>query len=180
MSAARPPTAGAMARRVLPSPLGPLTVSAVARGLREVRIGESHMEVGATEVVTDAEGIDLALAHLEEAQVQLAEYFAGERRHFTLPLASALEEKAPASFRVRVHRVIAGIPWGSALTYGEVAALAGSPRAVRAVGSACGANPLPIVVPCHRVLAAGGRIGGYTPGVALKRRLLALEGIEVR
>lgn len=104
------------------------------------------------------------------ARGQLDEYFAGERRSFDLPLAAAGTE-----FQRQVWFALAEIPYGETISYAELAAWVGRPTAFRAVGQANGANPLPIVLPCHRVVASGGGIGGYGGGLELKRRLLALE-----
>jgi len=106
-----------------------------------------------------------------EAARQLTEYFNGTRRTFDLPL-----DPAGTPFQKRVLMELAQVPFGETLTYGELAARAGSPGASRAVGSVMAKNPLPIVIPCHRVLAAGGRIGGFTGGLDLKRMLLTIEG----
>jgi methylated-DNA-[protein]-cysteine S-methyltransferase len=108
-----------------------------------------------------------------EASRQLREYFAGRRRVFDLPTAPSAR-----TFTGRVLEAVHGIPFGAALSYGEVAAAVGSPGAARAVGQAVGSNPLPLVIPCHRVLAAHGRLGGFGGGLAWKRFLLDLEGIS--
>ncbi len=104
---------------------------------------------------------------------QLSEYFEGRRRAFDLPMALS-----GTTFQCEVWEALADIPYGSTVSYAELAAMVGRPRAFRAVGQANGANPIPIVLPCHRVLASGGRIGGYGGGLAMKRHLLDLEGIE--
>lgn len=110
-------------------------------------------------------------APLRMAAAQLDEYFAGVRTSFSLPLAPQ-----GTAFQLSVWRALADIPYGETITYGELARRVGRPAAFRAVGQANGANPLPIVYPCHRVVAAGGRLGGYGGGLETKRRLLALEG----
>ena len=110
-------------------------------------------------------------AAVSAALRQIEEYLAGERRAFDLPLAPAGTE-----FQRHVWFALADIPYGETVSYAELAARVGRPRAFRAVGQANGANPLPIVLPCHRVVASGGGIGGYGGGPDLKRRLLALEG----
>ena len=112
---------------------------------------------------------------LTSAAEQLAAYFAGDRKDFDLPVAP----RGSAHDRA-VWRAMCAIPWGQTRTYGEVARDIGS--SPRAVGGACGANPLPIIVPCHRILAAGGQLGGYSGagGDATKRKLLALEGHSVQ
>ncbi len=108
---------------------------------------------------------------LRAAAAQLEEYFSGARRSFALPLAPRGTE-----FQLAVWEALAGIPYGETITYGELARRVRRPAAFRAVGQANGANPLPIVCPCHRVVAAGGRLGGYGGGLEVKRMLLALEG----
>jgi len=114
-----------------------------------------------------------APARLDEVRRELDEYFAGRRRGFEL----ALDWQLTAGFVRRVLRATARIPFGETRTYGDMAASAGSPRAFRAAGSALGANPIPIVVPCHRVLRSGGALGGYGGGLDAKRELLRLEGV---
>jgi len=109
-------------------------------------------------------------APVAAARRQLDEYFAGARRSFDLPLAAGGTE-----FQRRVWFALAEIPYGETISYAELAGWIGRPTAFRAVGQANGANPLPIVLPCHRVVASGGGIGGYGGGLDLKRRLLALE-----
>jgi methylated-DNA-[protein]-cysteine S-methyltransferase len=110
---------------------------------------------------------------LDEVRRELDQYFAGRRRAFEL----ALDWQLTAGFVQRVLRETAQIPFGETRTYGEMATSAGSPRAFRAAGSALGANPIPIVVPCHRVLRSGGGLGGYGGGLDVKRELLTLEGV---
>ena len=109
---------------------------------------------------------------LEEAVTQLEEYFEGERTEFDLPL-----EVAGTGFQRDVWLALSEIPYGKTVSYGELAEMVGRPKAFRAVGQANGSNPIPIVLPCHRVVASGGRIGGYGGGLPMKRRLLALEGV---
>jgi methylated-DNA-[protein]-cysteine S-methyltransferase len=111
---------------------------------------------------------------LDPVRRQLEEYFEGRRRRFEVPLDWSLSR----GYAREVLRRTAEIPYGGASSYAEIAYLAGSPRGWRAAGNALGANPMPIVVPCHRVLASGGGIGGYTGGLDRKRFLLALEGVE--
>lgn len=106
-------------------------------------------------------------------QAELADYLAGRRRAFSLPVDWQL---VGSDFVRRVLAACAAIPWGERRTYGELAAAAGAPQAARAVGNAMAANPLPIIVPCHRVVAAGGGLGGYSSGIWRKRWLLTLEG----
>ena len=113
---------------------------------------------------------------------------------WSVPIAKALEAyferglplpKTPLGnlggtpFQKRVWRALARIPFGQTRSYGEVAAAIGAPKAARAVGAACGANPLPLFVPCHRVLAAGGALGGFSGGLVIKKKLLRVEGLRV-
>lgn len=146
------------------SPLGALTLLAGDDGLRGVFLpGHRH---GPPPSAGDAEHPTARLAAR-----QLGEYFAGERRAFDLPLAPA-----GTPFQRRVWAALAAIPYGETTTYGALAAGLGDPRAVRAVGLANGRNPLPIVVPCHRVIGADGSLVGYGGGLPAKRALLELEG----
>lgn len=109
-------------------------------------------------------------ALVDEAFTQLNAWFAGRLWEFSLPLA-----QPGSDFARRAREAMLAIPYGETASYGELAAAIGSPGAARAVGMACGRNPLPIIVPCHRVVAAGGRIGGYSGGTELKRWLLEFE-----
>jgi methylated-DNA-[protein]-cysteine S-methyltransferase len=111
-------------------------------------------------------------APLRTARVQLEEYLAGRRTSFDLPLSYG-----GTTFQHLVWSSLGEIPYGETISYAELARWVGRPQAFRAVGQANGANPLPIFLPCHRVLASGGHIGGYGGGLPLKRRLLALEGV---
>ena len=108
------------------------------------------------------------------AAAQLREYFAGRRRDFDLPLAPVGTE-----FQLRVWTALRAIPYGAVRNYGDIARAIGQPKASRAVGQANGRNPLPIVIPCHRVIAGDGTIGGFSSGLGVKHRLLALEGVEL-
>jgi methylated-DNA-[protein]-cysteine S-methyltransferase len=101
---------------------------------------------------------------------ELDEYFAGERKEFTFPI-----QTEGSQFYQSVWHELVRIPYGETITYGELARVVGKPGAARAVGAANGRNPIPIVIPCHRVVAAGGKLGGYGGGLTLKRRLLDLE-----
>jgi O-6-methylguanine DNA methyltransferase len=109
-----------------------------------------------------------------DAARQLGEYFAGKRREFTLELAPF-----GTDFQLRVWRALCKIPYGAVRNSADIARAIGQPGAARAVGQANGCNPLPIVIPCHRVIASDGTIGGYSGGLAIKHRLLALEGAEL-
>jgi methylated-DNA-[protein]-cysteine S-methyltransferase len=157
------------------SPLGPLVVAATPRGLVRVAYTESQTDADVLEELARkvSPRVLEAPARLDDARRELDEYFEGRRSHFDLPLDWALTR----GFTSRVLQATARIAFGSTSTYAEVASHAGSPRAVRAAGNALGANPLPVVVPCHRVLRTGGGIGGYTGGVERKEYLLRLEGV---
>jgi O-6-methylguanine DNA methyltransferase len=106
-----------------------------------------------------------------EAARQLRAYFAGQLRRFDLPL-----DMQGTEFQLRVWHELERIPYGETRSYRQIAEAVGAPRAVRAVGAANGANPIPIVVPCHRVIGANGKLVGYGGGLPLKKRLLELEG----
>jgi methylated-DNA-[protein]-cysteine S-methyltransferase len=110
---------------------------------------------------------------LKDAARQLAQYFDGTRHDFELPLAF----EGGTDFQQQVWLTLDTIGYGQTISYAELARRVGRPSAFRAVGQANGANPLPIVLPCHRVLASGGKIGGYGGGLRLKRQLLELEGV---
>jgi methylated-DNA-[protein]-cysteine S-methyltransferase len=154
------------------SPLGPLLVAATPRGLVRLSYGAEG------QVLEDLAGrvsprILEAPARLDEVRRELDEYFDGHRSEFDLPIDWSLTR----GFTGKVLRATAQIDFGKTSTYAEVAGRAGSPRAVRAAGNALGANPIPVVVPCHRVLRTGGALGGYTGGVERKEFLLRLEGV---
>jgi len=107
---------------------------------------------------------------LKKTRTQLVEYFAGTRKRFDVPLAPE-----GTAFQRSVWKALEAIPWGETQSYGTIARKIGKPRAVRAVGSACATNPLPVIVPCHRVLRSDGGLGGYLGGTAAKTTLLELE-----
>ena len=163
-----------VAYAVEPSPLGDLVLASTERGLIRVAYGgdeslERVLEELAGKVsprVLEAPG------RLDAVRRELDEYFAGERTSFDVPVDWRLSQ----GFGRKVLRATARIPYGRVLTYKEVAAKAGSPRGSRAAGNALGANRMPIVIPCHRVLHSGGGLGGYTGGLDKKEHLLRLEG----
>jgi methylated-DNA-[protein]-cysteine S-methyltransferase len=156
------------------SPLGPLVVAATPKGL--VRVSYSEFR-GEDEVLEElarrvSPRVLEAPARLDPVRRELDEYFEGRRHGFEVPI----DWSYLAGFTREVLRATARIGFGEVSTYAGVAAEAGSPRAVRAAGNALGANPMPVVVPCHRVLRTGGSLGGYTGGVERKEFLLRLEG----
>jgi len=155
------------------SPLGTLTVAATPRGLVALGLPNRAPEDVAQELASRISPRVLeAPARLDPVRRELDLYFARELHDFDLPLDWQLSR----GFRLEVLRQTARIPYGSTLSYKQIAARAGSERAVRAAGSALGANPIPIVVPCHRVLRTGGALGGYGGGLPIKESLLRLEG----
>ena len=113
-------------------------------------------------------------AIVRQAEQELREYFAGRRRTFTVKL-----DLEGTEFQRKAWQAMCKIPFGETISYGDQARKVGKPKAYRAVGSANGKNPIPIIVPCHRVLASDGSLGGYSLGLSMKRRLLALEGVSV-
>jgi methylated-DNA-[protein]-cysteine S-methyltransferase len=156
------------------SPFGPGHVAATRRGIVAIRLPRYSEDAFLEQLAGGVSPRVLELpARLDDARRELDEYFAGERQSFDLPLDWSLVR---AGFAGRVLRATAKLPFGSTSTYGEIAARAGNPRAFRAAGTALGSNPIPIVVPCHRVLRAGGLIGDYGGGPEMKEGLLRLEG----
>lgn len=163
--------------RTVDSPLGPLMLAASAEGVIRLafdregfdRVLESLAETVSPRILESPR-------RLEQPARQLEEYFAGARREFTV----RLDRRLSHGFRGTVQEYLPSIEFGATLSYKEVAERVGNPQAVRAVGSACATNPLPIVVPCHRVLRSDGSLGGYLGGLEAKRELLRLEGAPVR
>jgi len=150
--------------RVVTTPVGWIRLAANAAGLTHVEFLERHETVAAGTDDVDTK------AHLDDATTQLEEYFAGERRVFDVAL-----DPVGTAFQLDAWGVLRTIPFGSTITYGDQAIAMGAPRAVRAVGGANGSNPLAIVVPCHRVIGAGGRLTGYASGIERKAWLLEHE-----
>lgn len=156
------------------SPLGPLTAFVTPRGLVRLSYPGEPIEEQLEELAAAVSPRVLAAPQrTDPVRRQLDEYFSGARRDFEVPI----DWRLLAGFRAAVLRATARIPFGSVSSYRDVATAAGSPNAYRAAGNALGSNPIPIVVPCHRVLHSGGGLGGYTGGLDRKRFLLRLEGI---
>jgi methylated-DNA-[protein]-cysteine S-methyltransferase len=156
------------------SPFGTLLLARTPKGL--VRVGLPNQD--ADELLVDLAArvsprVLEAPARLDETRRELDLYFEGKLTEFDLPLDWQLSK----DFRRKVLRAIARIPYGQTRSYTEMATSAGNVRAVRAAGTACGSNPLPLVVPCHRVLRSGGALGGYGGGLPMKEGLLRLEGV---
>jgi methylated-DNA-[protein]-cysteine S-methyltransferase len=161
-----------VAYRTVDSPLGPLLLAATDSGLVRLAYAvEDHDRVLETLATRISPRVLRAPARLDEAARQLDDYFAGRRQDFDLPVDLRLS----AGFRRVVLDQLRTIGYGTTRTYTAVAAATGRPRAVRAVGSACATNPVPVVVPCHRVLRSDGALGGYIGGLPAKRTLLDLE-----
>ena len=157
----------------LDSPLGALLLAATPRGL--VRLAYLDHEDADTVLEQLAAKVSprilAAPGKLDEPRRELDQYFAASRQRFEFPLDWRLSH----GFTRRVLQATAKVPYGATSTYKQVAAQAGSPLASRAAGNALGSNPIPIIVPCHRILHAGGGLGGYTGGLERKRLLLAVE-----
>ncbi len=154
------------------SPVGPLLLAATGRGLVRVAFAvEDHDKVLDTLAARLSPRVLRAPQRLDRAARELDQYFAGTRTAFDLPLDLSLS----SGFRQLVQRHLPEIGYGHTQSYGEVARLVGNPKAVRAVGTACATNPLPVVVPCHRVLRSDGTLGGYAGGLTAKSALLRLE-----
>jgi methylated-DNA-[protein]-cysteine S-methyltransferase len=163
-----------IAYRTVDSPVGTLLLAATDEGLVRVAFDrEDHDAVLVSLADKVSPRIMLAPGRLDHAARELDEYFAGGRRAFDLPLDFRLS----SGFRRSVLAHLPDIGYGRTESYAQVAAAAGSPRAVRAVGTACASNPLPLVVPCHRVVRSDGSFGGYRGGPEAKRLLLTLESV---
>ena len=161
------------------SPFGRLLVARTDRGVVRLALPKHRTEHRSDDEVLE----DLATyvsarvlespSQLDEERRELEEYFEGKRNHFDVPVDWKL---TPAGFRNRALHAVARIPYGETRTYADIAEQAGNPRAFRAAGTACGRNPIPLIVPCHRVVQSGGGIGNYGGGPEMKRALLDLEG----
>ena len=154
------------------SPLGPLVIASTPRGLVRVAYGD-HDQVLDDMARRLSPRMLEAPEQLDDERRELSEYFEGRRTAFELPIDWSLTR----GFTTKVLKATARVGFGHTTSYASVAAEAGSPRAVRAAGNSLGSNPMPIVVPCHRVLRSGGALGGYTGGVERKEFLLRLEGV---
>jgi methylated-DNA-[protein]-cysteine S-methyltransferase len=161
-----------VAYRIVDSPVGPLLLAATGHGLvRVAYASEDHDAVLQTLSDRISARVLHAPARLDTAAREIEDYFEGRRQTFDL----VLDRRLSAGFRDVVLHHLSEIAYGHTATYAAVALLAGNPKAVRAVGSACATNPIPVVVPCHRVVPATGGIGRYVGGVEAKQTLLTLE-----
>lgn len=147
-----------MHERLIDSPLGLLTLRAEDGALTAILFGDQRTGLPGSDQI------------LDQAEAELKEYFAGERKEFAVPVRLTGTE-----FQKKVWAALAEIPYGETATYGEIAARIGKPKACRAVGTANHHNPVPIIVPCHRVIGAGGSLTGYGGGLEVKAYLLTLE-----
>lgn len=160
----------ATCRFSIPTRFGALQVEISEAGLRSLQLPDDD-EAGP---VNGYQRVSPAIQEISyKALKQLSEYFEGRRRIFRLPI-----DPQGTEFQLRVWDCLSQIPFGQTRSYGEIAEIIGEPDAARAVGQACGANPLPIVVPCHRVLPQTRELGGFSAGVSWKRRLLDIEGFR--
>ncbi len=150
------------------TPAGAIAVWVTRNGVRRIGGVTSQM---IEEGHWDADGHPTLSAALH----QLGEYFDRKRRHFDLPL----DFSGATKFQKRIYERLMGIPYGRIVSYGDIADEMGEPGAARAVGQAVGANPLPIIVPCHRVVRSDGKLGGYSGGLRQKVALLRIEGVDV-
>jgi len=161
-----------VAYRTVDSPVGPLLLAATPRGLVRVAYAvEGHDQVLDTLASRLSPRVLHAPKRLDAVARELEEYFGGRRRSFDLPLDLSLSK----GFRLLVQQHLSSIGYAQTRSYKQVAELVGNPKAVRAVGTACATNPLPVVLPCHRVLRTDGTPGGYAGGPAAKTTLLNLE-----
>ncbi len=162
-----------VAYRTVDTPVGPLLLAATEQGLVRVAYpNQGHDAVLQALADRISPRVLHAPARLDPVVRQLDDYFAGRRRRFDVPL----DWRLSTGFRSTVlHHLASDVDYGRTASYAALAALAGNPRAVRAVGTACATNPLPVVVPCHRVVRSDGAIGNYAGGVEAKRTLLDLE-----
>jgi methylated-DNA-[protein]-cysteine S-methyltransferase len=161
-----------IAYRTVETPVGELLLAATSQGLVRIAYASEDLDAVLQTLATKiSPRILRAPRRLDAAAGQLDDYFAGRRRNFQLPLDLQLS----TGFRRSVLDHLRAIAYGTTESYAAVAAATGHATAVRAVGSACATNPLPVVVPCHRVLRSDGSLGGYLGGLAVKRALLDLE-----
>ncbi|MEA2683545.1 MAG: methylated-DNA-[protein]-cysteine S-methyltransferase [Chloroflexota bacterium] len=154
------------------SPLGPLLLAVTDVGLVKLSYTDYDPDPLGDLAARISPRIVRRAARTDAVRRELDEYFTGERREFTVPLDWTLVR----GYGVDVLRATVAIPYGHVSTYRNVAIEAGNPRAIRAAGTALGRNPIPVIIPCHRVLRTGGGLGGYTSGIERKQLLLDLEG----
>lgn len=168
------------------SPLGDLILAATEGGLREIEFGRSRSDAEFIQRIKDAGADPVPLRRLDDAPLparltlqraaaELEEYFGGRRAEFDVPL----DWGHMPPFQRAVLEATASVPFGHVDTYAGIARRIGNPRATRAVGNALGRNPIPVIVPCHRVIRSDASLGGYTGGLNIKEHLLSLEGVHI-
>lgn len=150
-------------QRIIASPVGNLLLRADQDHLLALDFTQKPLDLGVVHAI------------LDEAEGQLRDYFAGRRQVFDLPLALT-----GTPFQERVWQALRTIPYGQVISYSQLAQKIQQPKALRAVGSANGKNPLAIIIPCHRVIAKDGGLGGFSGGLTIKEKLLSLEGITIK
>jgi methylated-DNA-[protein]-cysteine S-methyltransferase len=155
------------------SPIGPLWAASTEAGLLMVGFGDPDQGLESIAGRVSPRIVEMP-GRLDATRRELDEYFEGRRHHFDLPL----DRRMSRGFRADVLRALEQVDFGETVSYTDLALRVGNPKASRAVGSAMATNPIPIVVPCHRVLRTGGALGGYGGGLDAKRWLLAHEGVE--
>jgi methylated-DNA-[protein]-cysteine S-methyltransferase len=156
------------------SPVGPLMIASTGKGVCEIAFGENetreqflhHLRIRGFRPVHDQQAIN-------SVATQLREYFKGERNHFEVPL----DVSGVTPFTQAVLRATSEVPFGHLTSYRGIAERIGQPSATRAVGNALGRNPIPVIIPCHRIVRSDSSLGGYTGGIKIKERLLTLEGV---
>lgn len=160
-------------QKTISSPLGPITLTSNSNGLESIDFGKQKSKT----IISKNKSAEnkLALKHLICAEKELKEYFAGKRTHFSVQLAP----KKGTEFQRKVWKALGQIKYGSTCSYKILASKISKPKAMRAVGSANGKNPLPIIIPCHRVIAHNGSLGGYSGGLFIKKKLLEIESIQI-
>ena len=162
---------------VIESPIGPLLLAATDRGLLRISFNRGYDPEATLEEIARVAGPRVLRAPraVDAAHRELDEYFAGRRHAFDL----AIDLRGQASFSVVVLGELAKVPYGHTATYGELATRAGNPKAARAVGMVMNRNPVPVVLPCHRIVGASGSLIGYAGGLDIKEQLLRFEGVTL-
>ncbi len=156
----------------LQTPIGNVFVASSSQGICDVSFDEPDEKDYRSRLASQAEKVCRDGDALQRVRVELEAYFQGQLTQFTVPI----DLRSVTDFTRRVLLATRSIPFGQLRTYGDIASVIRSPLAGRAVGGALGRNPIPIIVPCHRVIAHSGRLGGFTGGLTIKRALLAIEG----
>ncbi|ACA86029.1 methylated-DNA--protein-cysteine methyltransferase [Shewanella woodyi ATCC 51908] len=157
-----------IADRLVKSPVGVLHIKANSLGISHLGVAKEGVELLKED---GGERFESALQHLSQLEVELQEYFSGTRQEFNVSLAPKGTE-----FQAQVWQALTELGYGRTCSYGDIAEKIKRPKAVRAVGAANGANPIAIIVPCHRVIGKNGKLTGYAYGLNMKQQLLSLEG----